>query len=110
MSVCVCHVIRKLIALASQDRVNRQRQARTWSLKAYLNMSISIKNLRGNTEESALTAHTSALHMLQTLLLSVVAEVQETDGGGAANQHVRIIITLSEALIKALTLCPRNNG
>lgn len=68
-------------------------------------MSISIKNLRGNTEESALTAHTSALHML----LSVVAEVQETDGG-AANQHVRIIITLSEALIKALTLCPRNNG
>lgn len=106
MSVCVCHVIRKLIALASQDRVNRQRQARTWSLKAYLNMSISIKNLRGNTEESALTAHTSALHML----LSVVAEVQETDGGGAANQHVRIIITLSEALIKALTLCPRNNG
>lgn len=67
-------------------------------------MSISIKNLRGNTEESALTAHTSALHML----LSVVAEVQETDGG-AANQHVRIIITLSEALIKALTLCPRNN-
>lgn len=73
-------------------------------------MSISIKNLRGNTEESALTAHTSALHMLPTLLLSVVAEVQETDGGGAANQHVRIIITLSEALIKALTLCPRNNG
>lgn len=72
-------------------------------------MSISIKNLRGNTEESALTAHTSALHMLQTLLLSEVAEVQETDGG-AANQHVRIIITLSEALIKALTLCPRNNG
>lgn len=46
-------------------------------------MSISIKNLRGNTEESALTAHTSALHMLQTLLLSEVAEVQETDVGGA---------------------------
>lgn len=73
-------------------------------------MSISIKNLRGNTEESAFTAHTSALHMLQTLPLRVLAEVQEMDGGGAASQHVRIIITLSEALIKALTLCPCNNG